>query len=433
MLEHALTSFSYFSYLFLISMANAGGFVFFIHQYLRSRYPWWVSLFVFTCIVFGVTLFRDIMPPALRVGFLTPLFFALFSTLLFRGTFKRKLVIAGVCYLCGLAIESITAVILFLLQIDYQQVISSRFFDIFYSGIIVPSFFILLALMLRPVLQADHKFSPKDDNAISLMVFTAGIAIGLFLCFVVVLPLQNAMTFIIACLNVVLTTGSLLLTFYLLSQMEAVMEDEKEQALLRQSYELSLIRTRQAVTYRREIDTLQAGMKTILDDILHRLSADDIPGALAIIRRNRETAQNIKPSKRYQNRIADYLIAKADRQCAEEQIAFAVDYALPAKISMDEMDFCVVLANILDNAVQACQTLQGERLIHLTLHQNDNILFIGCQNTRSAAKKDAKPYRRLGSFGLRNIKETVEKYHGDVQINQDDKNFSITALLYCGG
>lgn len=431
MLEHAANPFLYFFYMFLTSIGNAAGFVFFVHQYLKPRFHWVVSLLLFTLNIFVLTLFRDSMPPQLRAALISPLLFILYTSLVFHGTLKRKLVITGACYLCALMVESITAVILLIMHIDYKGFINSSFFDILYSDIIMTAFLMLFAIMLQPVLKSNNKFGQKGDGATSLMVFVAIVAIALLICFAIVLPQNNITTLIVTSLCVCLTTGSLLLIFHLLVQMRMVMENEKEQELLQQSYELSLARTKQALSYRSEIDALQGNMNLILDNIGNHLKNSDVLSALAMAGKNISVIEDIKRTKRYHNSVADYLILKAEKQCAEQQTPFAVDYSFPKDIGIDEMDFCVVLSNILDNAVNACKKIHGEQFIKLSLHKNNHILFIGCKNSRPVEGNTEKPNRRMGSFGLRNIKEAAEKYHGDVQISQDHDTFSIEVLLYC--
>jgi hypothetical protein len=262
------------------------------------------------------------------------------------------------------------------------------------------------------------------------MVAAASVAIAILLCFVIKIPQQNLTAFIAATLNICMTIGCLLLICYLLTKMALAMEHEKEQALLRQNYELSLLRAEQVTCYQSEIDELHGGMGSILGDLSIRLKDNDIMGAIAITSKNISVIEQIKRTKNYHNTVADYLISKAEKQCEKGQISFDVECSISKGIGIDEMDFCVVLSNILDNAVNACNQLTGKRYIHLSLHKNNHILFIGCENSRPMEESVKKPKRRLGSFGLRNIRDTAEKYHGDVQIRQDKERFSIEVLLY---
>lgn len=430
MLEQFNNQILYYLYWFIISMGSAGGFVFFLHQYLKPRFHVIITLLPFTVYVFALTLSREVMSPLIRAAVLTPLLFVLCTSLVFYGTLKRKLIIFCSCYLCILIVESITGIILLILSIDYSQFISHPFFDILYSDIIINAFLILLSIILRPILRSNYTFGQKGDKWISVMVATAAIAVTLLLCFVIKLPQQNQTAFIAASLNICMTVGCLLLICSLLTRMAIAIEHEKEQALLRQNYELSLLRAEQVTCYQSEIDELHGGMGRVLDDLCIRLKDNDIMGAIAITSENISVIEQIKPTKRYHNDVADYLISKAEKQCEMSKIAFEVECSLSKGIGIDEMDFCVVLSNILDNAVNACNQLTWKRYIHLSLHKNNNILFIGCENSKPMEESTKKTKRRLGSFGLRNIRDTAEKYHGDVQIIQDNQKFSIEVLLY---
>lgn len=412
-------------------MASAGGVVFFLHQYLKPRFRVFTCLIPFTGYIFVLAIYRDNMSSLLRASVLTPLLFILCTSLVFYGTLKRKLVVVGACYLCVLIVESMMGIILLLFRIDYSQFNSNPFFITLYSGIIVNIFLILFSILLRPILKSNYTFGQKGDKAISVMVASAAVTVALLLCFIIKLPQQNGTALIASSLNICMTVGCLLLICYFLTRMEIAMEHEKEQALLRQSYELSLLRAEQVTCYKREIDDLYSDMKRELDDICSFIKNRDISTASEIAYKNISAIGRIKPTKSYGNNVLDYLISKAEKQCKTSQVIFEVECSLASDIGIDDMDFCVVLSNILDNAVNACNQLTGKRYIHLSLHKNQNILFIGCVNSRTPVESVKKPKRRLGNFGLRNIRSIADRYNGDVQIKQDNEQFSIEVLLYC--
>lgn len=421
----------YYLYWLIVSMASAGGVVFFLYQYLKPRFSVFTCLIPFTSYIFVLAIFRDNMSSLLRAAVLTPLLFILCTSLVFYGTLKRKLIIVGACYLCILIVESMMGIILLLLRIDYSQYNSNPFFITLYSGIIVNIFLILFSIILRPILKSNYTFGQKADKAISVMVASAAVTVALLLCYIIKLPQQNVTALIAASLNICMTVGCLLLICYLLTRMEIAMEHEKEQELLRQRYELSLLRAEQVTCYKREIYDLYSGMKRELDDICSCIKNRNISAASEITSKNISAIGRIKPTKSYGNNVLDYLIPKAEKQCKTSRIIFQVECSLAGDTSIDDMDFCVVLSNILDNAVNACNQLTGKRYIHLSIHKNHNILFIGCVNSRTKGESVKKPKRRLGNFGLRNIRSTADKYNGDVQINQDNEQFTIEVLLYC--
>ena len=108
------------------------------------------------------------------------------------------------------------------------------------------------------------------------------------------------------------------------------------------------------------------------------------------------------------------------------------------KLPCEAMDLCVILSNILDNAVEACQKCPDEieRFIKLKLIVSDNGVSLTCSN--SAVKP---PKRQNGNFitdkidkqnhgiGMRSIKNTIAKYNGDLLTRMENNEFTIIVRL----
>lgn len=105
---------------------------------------------------------------------------------------------------------------------------------------------------------------------------------------------------------------------------------------------------------------------------------------------------------------------------------------------IEEIDLCVILGNLLDNAMEACESipLAVERKIKLKIVQVDEYLSIEIRNSTFdkvefnkgkifTTKKD----KLFHGFGLESIKEMVEKYNGHINYEQEEKTFTVRILL----
>jgi len=117
---------------------------------------------------------------------------------------------------------------------------------------------------------------------------------------------------------------------------------------------------------------------------------------------------------------------------------------VPPELNIEVADVVIILGNLLDNAFDAVVKVE-DREIRLTVEANKGNLFIKAENTFDGIVKytDSKgetekiiTTRKKGDnhgYGLKNIRKSVEKYNGYVEITHDDNVFSVVILMYVEG
>lgn len=112
---------------------------------------------------------------------------------------------------------------------------------------------------------------------------------------------------------------------------------------------------------------------------------------------------------------------------------------IPQGLVINEAYICTILGNSLDNAIEACmEQLKGQRTIKIIMSYLKTNLFISIINTHEGNVKVDKKKRIITSkensnnhgLGLKNIKEAVEKYNGELSIEYTESIFELTILLY---
>lgn len=96
-----------------------------------------------------------------------------------------------------------------------------------------------------------------------------------------------------------------------------------------------------------------------------------------------------------------------------------------ADCSVEDMDLCIILANAIDNAIQACvkeNNVQSE--ISITIRKRHRFLIVEVANTMIP-----EDYKFEFGTGLKNIKHIVEKYKGTMEIETNENCFRLTILL----
>lgn len=105
-----------------------------------------------------------------------------------------------------------------------------------------------------------------------------------------------------------------------------------------------------------------------------------------------------------------------------------------SKIPFDAVDMVVLLSNLIDNAIEACQKYQGERIIQITALSDKAFLF-SIRNTTLPVKifnntiATTKSTPEMHGFGLSNIKYILDKYNGDYTMFYENGWFQFTGEL----
>ncbi len=135
------------------------------------------------------------------------------------------------------------------------------------------------------------------------------------------------------------------------------------------------------------------------------------------------------------NAILSEYISRAER----EGCSMTRNLVLPESIPFEEKDVCLVLANALENAVNACAALPEEkRYINLSAEYIDgHKLLISVENPCANAPRfdeDGLPVTDKDpdehGIGLRSVKRVAEKYNGFLRCILEDGVFVLRAALF---
>lgn len=143
------------------------------------------------------------------------------------------------------------------------------------------------------------------------------------------------------------------------------------------------------------------------------------------------------------NTAIDYVVSERMQRAAKEGISFTHKIITPERFPIDDVSLTSLLANLLDNAIEACLLAKHEDAVFtpriaLSIHPYHGMILIHCENTYNGiTKQDAD-----GAFmtvktepghgnGLRTIQAIVDEADGFVNIlpETERKRFLINILL----
>ena len=136
------------------------------------------------------------------------------------------------------------------------------------------------------------------------------------------------------------------------------------------------------------------------------------------------------------NAMADAILNSKISLAKSKGIAVKVDAHIPVKLKMSELDLCVIIGNLFDNAIDASMALpEEERLIRVYMDMKNTQLYISFTNF-TATKKLAKVGTRFNTtkgeghgFGLVRIDNIIERLDGYLSRNSEDGAFTTEILI----
>lgn len=136
------------------------------------------------------------------------------------------------------------------------------------------------------------------------------------------------------------------------------------------------------------------------------------------------------------NAMADAILNSKISLARSRNITTQVDAHIPVKLSMSELDLCVILGNLFDNAIEASLALpEDQRMIRVYLDMKGTQLYLSFTN-RTAGKKLPKVGKIFKTtkgadhgFGLVRIDNIIERLDGYLSRNSEDGAFTTELLI----
>lgn len=117
-----------------------------------------------------------------------------------------------------------------------------------------------------------------------------------------------------------------------------------------------------------------------------------------------------------------------------QEIDVNVKVVIPKELPLSDIDCCVLLGNLIDNAIEACEKVEGKKFIRLYIGIFKKQLYMSITNaTNEVVRKFDEEYisKKRGNHGhgLKRINKVVEKYNGFVNRKNEPGVFVCEIML----
>ena len=136
----------------------------------------------------------------------------------------------------------------------------------------------------------------------------------------------------------------------------------------------------------------------------------------------------------YSNNIAINSILMSKMKMAEEKnIKVNLNLKIDSEIKISNVDICIIMGNLLDNSIEACSFIEGDKFIDLKIVSEMNKLVVKISNNTNGYVNEVNgkflttKHSNMNGIGLIQVDKAVKKYNG--YINRKHENNIFTTYL----
>ena len=169
-------------------------------------------------------------------------------------------------------------------------------------------------------------------------------------------------------------------------------------------------------------------MKNHLYVLKHLLENEKHNEAKEYLERLTQQVEHINNPVVTGNEIVDSIINAKSAIAEQSGNRIETEGRISAHFPMEAIDLCTIFANAIDNGIEEMKrNHEKDATLEITMYrQNDMQMILFCNPAGRAADgkaksgKTSKEDKLWHGFGLENIRETVERYHGITQITTEE-------------
>lgn len=135
------------------------------------------------------------------------------------------------------------------------------------------------------------------------------------------------------------------------------------------------------------------------------------------------------------NLMTDAILNSKLTLARRQKIRINCNAKIPERISVEDVDLCVILGNLMDNALEACKQITEEnRFLRIYMKVNKSQLYLSIQNSaKENPDFDEQNYitKKRGNHGLgmKRVQTAVEKYQGYLNLANEPGIFAAEVTI----
>jgi len=115
------------------------------------------------------------------------------------------------------------------------------------------------------------------------------------------------------------------------------------------------------------------------------------------------------------------LLTNYAKDCEEFNIDYNVQIALPKTLSVPRYDICIILCNLLENALETCKKLEKGREIDLAIKTDGLRIAIRVKNSFDGVVSE--------NANLMSVRAVAQRYEGHISMEQTESVFTVYVMV----
>lgn len=231
---------------------------------------------------------------------------------------------------------------------------------------------------------------------------------------------------------------------YVFRKYKELQEEREKHFVEEQQMKAMRRRLEEAENFYGSIRRVRHEMKSHMANIKGLVAGEKYEEVESYVGRLDETMQELDYKFSTGNAVTDVIINDKYQRALKSGIAFRVKFDYRGTDTIAAFDMGIVLNNLLDNAIEACENVKQEkRYISLILKRKDHFLLIEVENRFDGKLEwkdgEAVPATRKQSslpdilmehgIGLKNVKDVADRYLGYMDMKAERDVFKVTVML----
>lgn len=234
-------------------------------------------------------------------------------------------------------------------------------------------------------------------------------------------------------LNIIVTPASVLSMYYLVYQTWLKNKLEKEKELHENMVAMELIRYEDIKNSSEQIRQIRHDIKNMLFSVKAEIDENNINNASQQLDFILDSVNSIGSVIETDNRTVDCIINTKLGSIADRNIQVSGDLSGIERIK--DTDISIILGNVLDNAVEATNTIANAEIV-VTFFVKGSYQNIICKNTVKGSVLENNPdfnttksAKSSHGFGIKSVKDVVSFYDGSVDFFEENNMFCVHVML----
>lgn len=351
---------------------------------------------------------------------------------IYKSKLYAKLILAITAVVINVASEMIASGFIMLSNtIDFDTINSDPY--LYALGTLISKFIMYILILI--ICLGKFKFNVDNIEFKHLLILsvlpmtTVSMIILMYQVMFLITNTKLKLMFVISSVFVILSN---MITFYIINRQNRMSKAEYELNLLKKNINEQTKHYINLQASHDEIRQLRHNMRSICIATIAELEAGNFDNAIEQLKCNINIIEKTNKVIDTGHPSIDTIIENKIERCNVLNIGIDISYQYKEKININEIDVAVIIGNILDNAIEACQKNEDkDKEIWGTVTVDKQNIIINIKNTAINFNdfKTLKSNKKEHGYGLKSITHIANKHNGYTKFDFEENIFTSYVVL----